>query len=91
MSALLLLVAVLSARAAGPALVPAAWFSAQTNLHGFTADVIQTRTLKVLTQPLVSTGKVWVVIPNRFRWEIGQPAQTIALRQPDTCSSSIPG
>jgi outer membrane lipoprotein-sorting protein len=32
----------------------------------------------------VSTGKVWVVIPNRFRWEIGQPAQTIALRQPDT-------
>ena len=25
-----------------------------------------------------------MVIPNRFRWEIGQPAQTIALRQPDT-------
>jgi outer membrane lipoprotein-sorting protein len=58
--------------------------SAQTNLHSFTADVIQTRTLKVLSQPLVSTGKVWVVIPNRFRWEIGQPAQTVALRQPDT-------
>jgi outer membrane lipoprotein-sorting protein len=84
LSALLLLVAVLSARATGPALVLDTWFSAQTNLHSFTADVIQTRTLKVLTQPLVSTGKVWVVIPNRFRWEIGQPAQTIALRQPDT-------
>ena len=82
--ALVLLVAVLSARAAEPSPVLDVWFSAQTNLHSFTADVIQTRTLKVLSQPLVSTGKVWVVIPNRFRWEIGQPAQTIALRQPDT-------
>ena len=84
MSALLLLVAVLTAHAAEQSLVLDTWFSAQTNLHSFTADVIQTRTLKVLSQPLVSTGKVWVVIPNRFRWEIGQPAQTIALRQPDT-------
>jgi outer membrane lipoprotein-sorting protein len=81
---LLLLVAVLTAHAAEQSLVLDTWFSAQTNLHSFTADVIQTRTLKVLSQPLVSTGKVWVVIPNRFRWEIGQPAQTIALRQPDT-------
>jgi outer membrane lipoprotein-sorting protein len=84
LSALLLLVAVLTAHAAEQSLVLDTWFSAQTNLHSFTADVIQTRTLKVLSQPLVSTGKVWVVIPNRFRWEIGQPAQTIALRQPDT-------
>ena len=60
------------------------WFSAQTNLHTFTGNVIQTRTLQVLSQPLVSTGKVWIAIPGRFRWEIGQPAQTIALRQPDS-------
>jgi outer membrane lipoprotein-sorting protein len=82
--ACLFFLAVLTARAAEPGPVLDTWFSAQTNLHSFTADVIQTRTLKVLSQPLVSTGKVWVVIPNRFRWEIGQPAQTIALRQPDT-------
>ena len=81
---MLLLAAALFARAGEPSPVLETWFSAQTNLHSFTADVIQTRTLKVLSQPLVSTGKVWVVIPNRFRWEIGQPAQTIALRQPDT-------
>ena len=43
----------------------------------------ETRSLKTLSQPLVSTGKVWVAMPNRFRWELGQPAQTIALRQPD--------
>ena len=80
----LFFLAVLTARAAEPGSVLDTWFAAQTNLHSFTADVIQTRTLKVLSQPLVSTGKVWVVIPNRFRWEIGRPAQTIALRQPDT-------
>jgi outer membrane lipoprotein-sorting protein len=80
----LFLLAVLPARAAEPSPVLDTWFSAQTNLHSFTADVIQTRTLKVLSQPLVSMGKVWVVVPNRFRWEIGQPAQTIALRQPET-------
>ena len=59
------------------------WISAQTNLHTWMADATQTRSLKVLSQPLVSNGKVWVMAPDRFRWELGQPAQTIALRQPD--------
>jgi outer membrane lipoprotein-sorting protein len=59
------------------------WISAQTNLHTWTADCTQTRSLKVLAQPLVATGKVWVMVPDRFRWELGQPAQTVALRQPD--------
>lgn len=58
------------------------WFTAQTNLQSWSADFTQTRSLKVLTQPLVATGKVWVA-PNRFRWELGLPAQTIALRQPE--------
>ena len=59
------------------------WISGQTNLRTWTADCTQTRLLKVLSQPLVSNGKVWVRAPDRFRWEVGQPAQTIALRQPD--------
>ena len=59
------------------------WFAAQTNLQSWSADFTQTRSLKVLSQPLVATGKVWVTVPNRFRWELGQPAQTIVLRQPD--------
>jgi len=59
------------------------WISAQTNLHTWTADCTQTRSLKVLSQPLVARGKVWVIVPDRFRWELGQPAQTIAMRLPD--------
>jgi outer membrane lipoprotein-sorting protein len=58
------------------------WFEVQTNLHSWSADFTQTRTLKVLNQPLVSTGKVWVT-PGEFRWELGQPVQTIVLRRPD--------
>ncbi len=60
-----------------------AWFNAQTNIQTWTADFIQTRTLKSLTQPLTATGHVWFAAPNRFRWELGNPAQTIAVRQPE--------
>jgi outer membrane lipoprotein-sorting protein len=59
------------------------WIAAQTTLHTWSADVVETRALQTLSQPLVSTGKVWVALPDQFRWELGQPAQTIALRQPD--------
>jgi outer membrane lipoprotein-sorting protein len=72
----------LGLNAATQAPVLDSWFAAQVGVHTFSADVLQTRTLKVLSQPLVSTGKVWVAVPDRFRWEIGTPAQTIALRQP---------
>jgi len=82
--AFLCLAACLS-RAADPSLNPMfdRWFAAQTNIQSWSADFTQTRTFKTLAQPLVSTGKVWVATPGRFRWELGQPAQTIALRQPD--------
>jgi outer membrane lipoprotein-sorting protein len=60
-----------------------AWLAAQTNLHTWTADFTQTRMLKTLTQPLVTTGHLWFAQPNRFRWELGVPAKTIALRNAD--------
>jgi outer membrane lipoprotein-sorting protein len=58
------------------------WFAVQTNIQNWSADFTQIRSLKVLTQPLMTPGKVWVK-RNQFRWELGQPAQTIVLRQPD--------
>ena len=59
------------------------WLAAQTNFHTWTADATQVRRFTTLAQPLTSTGKVWMAVPDRFRWEVGQPAQTIALRLPD--------
>jgi outer membrane lipoprotein-sorting protein len=58
------------------------WFEVQTNLQSWAGDFTQTRTLTVLNQPLVSHGKVWVE-PGKFRWELGQPVQTIVLRTPE--------
>jgi outer membrane lipoprotein carrier protein len=57
------------------------WLDAQTNLLTWSADFTQTRTLKTLVHPLVTSGHVWFQAPNRFRWELGQPPQTIAVRQ----------
>jgi len=56
------------------------WLAAQTNIQTWSADFLQTRTFKSLTQPLTATGHVWFAAPNRFRWELGQPAETIAVR-----------
>jgi len=59
------------------------FLSAQTNLQTWSADLTQIRRLKTLTQPLTSTGQVWFAAPSKFRWEIGSPAQTIAVRGAD--------
>ncbi len=66
-----------------PDVVLARWLAAQTNLKSWSADFIQTRHLKALTQPLTTPGRVWFIAPDRFRWELGQPAQSIALRTGD--------
>jgi outer membrane lipoprotein-sorting protein len=66
----------------GTELIPATagWLAAQTNVQSWSADFVQTRSLKSLVQPLTATGHVWFDAPNRFRWELGSPAQTIAVR-----------
>jgi outer membrane lipoprotein-sorting protein len=58
------------------------WMASQTNLRTWSADIVQTRNFKTLAQPLVSNGRVWMAVPDRFRWELGQPPQTIAIRRP---------
>lgn len=58
------------------------WFAAQTNMQTWSADFTQTRSLMALSEPLTSSGKVWVQ-PGKFRWELGHPAQTIVIRNPD--------
>ena len=67
--------------ACGASSVLGAWLNSQTNIQTWSAEVIQTRRLKSLTQPLAATGRVWFAAPNRFRWELGDPPQTIAVRQ----------
>ena len=57
------------------------WLNHATNLTSWHAEVLQTRHLKALTQPLTSLGQVWYVAPDRFRWELGRPPQSLVLRE----------
>lgn len=68
----------------------ARWLASATNLMTWQAHVTQTRHLKALTQPLVSTGKVWFAAPHSFRWELGNPPQSIALRSEDELTVLTP-
>jgi outer membrane lipoprotein-sorting protein len=72
-----------ASRAADTNAVLEAWFAAQADVRSLSADFVQTRMLKTLVQPLVATGHLWFSAPNQFRWELGRPAQTIALRHAD--------
>ncbi|MBM4225146.1 MAG: outer membrane lipoprotein carrier protein LolA [Gammaproteobacteria bacterium] len=69
-------------RAADTNAIVNAWLASQTNLTTWQAELTQTRALSTLTQPLTARGRVWFAAPDRFRWELGEPPQTIAVRQP---------
>jgi outer membrane lipoprotein-sorting protein len=77
------LLACFGGHAAGSSPLIDSWLQAQTNLQTWSADVVQTRNLKSLANPLTAEGRVWFAAPNRFRWEIGSPPQTIAVRKSD--------
>ena len=57
-----------------------AWLTRQAEVKSWTADVVQTRKLQSLVRPLESRGRVWVRPPNQFRWQLGEPPRTIAVR-----------
>jgi len=59
------------------------WFAAQEQVRTWSADFVQTRTFKTLTRPLTAQGHIEFSAPTDFRWELGRPAQTIALRHGD--------
>jgi outer membrane lipoprotein-sorting protein len=56
------------------------WLNKQAAIKTWTANVVQTRKIKSLVRPLESQGKVWFVQPNQFRWQLGSPPRTIAVR-----------
>src|SRR2546429_47554 len=58
-----------------------AWLNAQTNIQTWSAEVVQTRALKSLTHPLTAPGPVCFAPPTLFHWNLGNPPQTIAVRQ----------
>jgi outer membrane lipoprotein carrier protein len=56
------------------------WLTQQSQIKTWSAEVVQIRKLKSLVRPLESRGRVWFKHPNRFRWQLGEPPRTIAVR-----------
>jgi outer membrane lipoprotein-sorting protein len=52
---------------------------AQKKIRSISADFIQTRALKTLKSPLAIKGRFWFEAPDRFRWELGEPAKSIII------------
>jgi len=57
-----------------------AWLEHQAAIKTWQAEVTQIRHIKNLAQPLKNEGKLWFIQPNQFRWQLGEPARTLAIR-----------
>jgi outer membrane lipoprotein-sorting protein len=58
------------------------WLTTQTNLTAWSSDFTQIRKFPTLTRPLKTQGRVFFKAPASFRWQLGDPARTIAVRGP---------
>lgn len=59
------------------------WLEKQSSITDWSADVTQIRSLKTLARPLSADGQIWFSQPNSFRWQLGDPPKTIAVRDDD--------
>lgn len=71
--------------------VLAAWLDAHSKLQTWSANLLQTRHLAALAQPLSSTGNVYYSQPGLFRWELGDPPETVAIRSTNALLLVYPG
>ena len=79
-----------AARADEPDQILDRWLATQKDLTSWSSDFVQIRYLKALTQPLRASGHLWFEAPNRFRWELGNPVQSVALRKDENLWSLSP-
>lgn len=57
------------------------WLERQHEIRSLSADFIQTRSLRSLQSPIKNKGHIWLVKPNLFRWQLGDPPKTVVLRK----------
>lgn len=79
----LLLVASVTAHAQAPKPLPPLllkWAEAQKNMPDMAVAFRQTRTTPALKAPISTPGKFWRFADGSFRWELGQPAETVLVQ-----------
>lgn len=56
-----------------------AWLDRQATVNSLDAAFTQERKLPSLKEPVVTTGRFSFVKPNKMRWQLGEPTQTLAV------------
>lgn len=78
---LFLILAPLLPAAAGDPSVVERWFQATSTASSVEVVFSQKRILKTIKLPIKNEGKLWIdYAEDRFRWQTGDPPQTIVLR-----------
>lgn len=57
------------------------WAEAQKTMPDMVVAFRQTRVTPALKAPVTTSGKFWRFQDGAFRWELGQPASTVLVRQ----------
>ncbi|MCF6311525.1 MAG: outer membrane lipoprotein carrier protein LolA [Verrucomicrobiales bacterium] len=59
------------------------WMAHMKDAKTVEATFVQQRFFRTLRKPLSTPGHLWLEYPDNFRWELGDPVTTIAIRQQD--------
>src|SRR5262245_7396238 len=54
--------------AAQPDPLLGSWLSSQSDVHTWSATLVQLRSFKTFAQPVTNHGRVWFEAPDKFRW-----------------------
>lgn len=66
------------------------WMAHMKGTKTVEATFVQQRFLRTLRKPLSSPGHLWLQYPDNFRWQLGDPVSTIAIRQQDVMTIMEP-
>ena len=55
------------------------WIAHRGGISSVSASFVQERHLKALKRPIINSGKLWFKSPRLFRWQIGEPAESVAI------------
>ena len=57
------------------------WIKGQAGMKTAIVEFAQERRLRTLRKPIVKEGTFWFQAPSSFRWEVGSPAEIIAVQK----------
>lgn len=79
MRPLFILLSILTASAFAQDAVLDGWLDRQATISSLNANFTQQRKLPSLKEPVTTPGRISFAKPDKFRWQLGEPMQTLAV------------